>query len=42
MLNAGNYGGAGNEFLKWDHAGGKVLKGLTRRRKAEWELFNEP
>lgn len=30
---------AGNEFLKWNHAGGKVVQGLTNRRKAERELF---
>lgn len=28
-----------NEFLKWNKAGGKVLKGLVRRRKAERSLF---
>lgn len=28
-----------NEFLKWNRAGGKVMAGLTRRRKAERELF---
>ena len=28
-----------NEFLKWNKAGGKVLAGLTRRRKAEAELY---
>lgn len=28
-----------NEFLKWNKAGGKVLKGLTRRREAEAKLF---
>lgn len=28
-----------DEFLKWNRAGGKVLAGLTRRRKAERELF---
>ncbi len=27
------------EFLKWDHAGGKVFAGLTRRRHEEAELF---
>lgn len=31
--------GAGNEFKKWDKAGGKVMKGLTRRRSAEAALF---
>lgn len=38
-LNAGDYQGAANEFLKWDKAGGKVLAGLTRRRKSERLLF---
>lgn len=28
-----------NEFLKWNKAGNKVLAGLTRRRKAEAELY---
>ena len=30
---------AAKEFTKWNHAGGRVLKGLTRRRKAERDLF---
>lgn len=30
---------AANEFLRWDHAGGRMLAGLLRRRKAEAELF---
>lgn len=38
-LKAGDYVGAADEFLKWDHAGGKVLAGLTRRREAERKLF---
>jgi lysozyme len=38
-LNAGEYQKAADEFLKWDKAGGNVLPGLTRRRKAERELF---
>lgn len=38
-LNAGNYAGAADEFLKWNKAGGKVLPGLSRRRAAERELF---
>jgi lysozyme len=29
----------GAEFLKWNKAGGKVLAGLTRRRKAEYNLY---
>lgn len=38
-LNAGDYA-VGNEFPKWNKAGGKVLKGLVRRREAERELFH--
>lgn len=38
-LNAGDYLGAADEFLRWDHAGGKALAGLTRRRTAERSLF---
>jgi lysozyme len=38
-LNACDYVGAAEEFLKWDKAGGKVLKGLTRRRRSERNLF---
>jgi lysozyme len=28
-----------NEFMKWNKAGGKELLGLTRRRKAEADLY---
>lgn len=38
-LNAGDYAGAANEFLRWNKAGGKVLNGLIRRREAERALF---
>ena len=38
-LNAKDYTGASNEFLKWNRAGGKVLNGLVRRREAERNLF---
>lgn len=38
-LNAGDYAGAANEFLKWDHAGSARLLGLTRRRRAERWMF---
>lgn len=38
-LNAGDYQGAANEFLKWNRGGGQVLPGLTRRREAERKLF---
>lgn len=39
MLNNNDYLGAADQFLRWDKAGGKVLAGLTRRRKRERELF---
>ena len=38
-LNKGNYKGARHEFGKWNHSGGVVLAGLSRRRKAEAALF---
>ncbi|HDR2894241.1 TPA: lysozyme, partial [Enterobacter asburiae] len=31
--------GAAAEFMSWNKAGGKALKGLTRRREAERALF---
>lgn len=37
--NRGDTAGTADEFLKWNKAGGKVLKGLTRRREAERSLF---
>jgi lysozyme len=39
-LNARDYTGAANEFKRWNKAGGKVLKGLTRRRHSEANVFN--
>lgn len=36
---AGNFAGAAEQFLRWDKAGGKVLKGLQRRRAAERLLY---
>lgn len=36
---AGNKIGAANAFLMWNKAGGRVLKGLMRRREAERELY---
>ena len=38
-LNACDYTGAAAEFMSWNKAGGKALKGLTRRREAERTLF---
>ncbi len=40
-LNDGDYKGAQGQFIRWNKAGGKVLKGLTRRRKAEAKLFGK-
>jgi lysozyme len=41
-LNAGDFAGASEEFMKWDSAGGRKLRGLTRRRGAEEQLFRTP
>ena len=38
-LNSKNYNAAGQEMLRWNKAGGKVLAGLTRRREAEAKLW---
>lgn len=38
-LNKSDYSGAANEFICWNKASGKVLKGLTLRREAEKNLF---
>ena len=38
-LNANDFFGASQEFMKWNKAGGKVLNGLTIRRKKESLLF---
>lgn len=38
-LNAGNKAAVPAELAKWNRAGGKVLAGLVRRRKAEGLMF---
>ena len=38
---AGDYEAAAEEFARWVYAGGKVMKGLVRRRKAEAALYCE-
>lgn len=38
-LNRGDFKAAALEFPKWNHAGGHVSKGLTKRREAEQDLF---
>ena len=40
-LNRGEYEEIYEQFLRWNKAGGRALPGLTRRRIAEAELFNE-
>lgn len=40
-LNAGDFDGAAREFDRWSKAGGKVYKGLVRRRAAERALFEQ-
>jgi len=42
LLNQGDYTGAQKQFQRWNKAGGKVLRGLTRRRKAEAKMFGKP
>lgn len=39
LFNAGDVQGAADEFLRWDKAGGKSLKGLRKRRAAERAMF---
>ncbi|MCH7392413.1 lysozyme [Acinetobacter dispersus] len=38
-LNAKDYAGAADQFAVWNKGGGKVLKGLVRRRAGERALF---
>jgi|TARA_R110000823_G_scaffold11710_1_gene39528 lysozyme len=40
-INRKDFIGAANEFWKWRRAGGKILKGLVRRRKDEEILFRK-
>src|SRR5580658_9755389 len=39
-LNAGEYEAAGDQLLRWDHAGGEEIAGLKSRREAEFELWS--
>ena len=38
-VNANDFAGAGEEFLRWNKANGKEVLGLTRRREREKQLF---
>ena len=42
LINAGEPAQAAQQFVLWDHAGGKVSAGLLRRREAERDLFLTP
>lgn len=42
FINNGNFALAAGEFHKWDHQAGIEIKGLTRRRQSEEELFRRP
>lgn len=41
LHNEGDYAGAAAQFARWNKAAGQVLKGLTRRRAAEAELYRK-
>jgi len=41
-IDAGDYAGAAQEFLRWDKQAGVELAGLDRRRAAEEALFLTP
>jgi lysozyme len=41
-FNEGDIQGAADAMLMWNKAGGKVLRGLQRRRDAERRLFLSP
>jgi lysozyme len=38
-LNRKDFNGASKEFSKWRRAGGRILRGLVRRRAEEEKLF---
>jgi lysozyme len=39
LLNNGDRKGAAEQFLRWNKAAGRVMRGLTKRRAAERALF---
>ena len=41
-IKAGNYASAKQSILQYNHAGGQVLAGLTKRREAEASWFDNP
>jgi GH24 family phage-related lysozyme (muramidase) len=40
LINQSKFDDAQREFVKWNKAGGKIMDGLTLRRKAEACLFS--
>lgn len=42
LLNQGDFVNCSEKLLLWNKAGGRVLRGLTRRRHAEKKLFDTP
>lgn len=42
LINSGQMDAASKQFGRWNKGNGKVMAGLTRRREAEAELFEEP
>lgn len=41
LHNEGDYAGAAAQFARWNRAAGRILKGLTRRRAAEAQLYRK-
>jgi lysozyme len=41
MHNSHDFAGAAGQFGRWNHAGGRVLEGLTRRRAGEAKVYAE-
>ena len=41
LLNQSDFDGAAAQFPRWDKQAGKTLAGLTKRRQAERDLFEE-
>jgi lysozyme len=41
LLNANDYHGASKQFLRWNHANGRVLAGLTKRCAERKALFDK-
>ena len=41
-LNSGDYDGACEQIKRWNRSGGKVMKGLVKRRQQEYDLCTAP